>query len=55
MITVYQGRNTRKTVVKIQNTAEKGTETQNTIGGDSMPQRRRALKEPYPTARRGRR
>jgi hypothetical protein len=53
MITVYQGRNTGKTVVKTQSTAEKGTETQNTTGGDSMPQRRGVLKEPYPAARRG--
>jgi hypothetical protein len=30
---VYQGRNTGKTTVKIQNTAEKGAETQNTTGG----------------------
>jgi hypothetical protein len=39
--------------VKIQNTAEKGAETQNTTGGDSTPQRRKILKEPYPTTRRG--
>jgi hypothetical protein len=32
-ITVHQGRSTGKTIVKIQSTAEKGAETQNTIGG----------------------
>jgi hypothetical protein len=32
-ITVYQGRNTGKIIVKIQNIAEKGAETQNTTGG----------------------
>jgi hypothetical protein len=30
---VYQGRNTGKTIVKIQNIAERGAETQNTTGG----------------------
>jgi hypothetical protein len=30
---IYQGRSTGKTIAKIQSTAEKGAETQNTIGG----------------------
>jgi hypothetical protein len=42
-------------IVRILSTVEKCAETQNTTGGNSTQQRRKVLKEPYPTARRGER
>jgi hypothetical protein len=48
IITIYQGRNTGKTIVKIQSTAEKGAETQNTTGGGSMRQRKGYSRSPTP-------
>jgi hypothetical protein len=55
IITVYQGRNTGITIVRIPSTVEKGAETQNTTGGNNMQQRGKVLEEPYPTATRGER
>jgi hypothetical protein len=43
------------TIVRIPSTAEKGTATQNTTGGNSTQQRGKVLEEPYSTARRGER
>jgi hypothetical protein len=54
-ITVYQGRNTGMITAWIPSIAEKGVETQNTTGGNSMQQRGKVLEEPYPTATRGER
>jgi hypothetical protein len=43
-ITMYQGRNTGMTIVRIPSTVEKGAE-----------QRRKVLEEPYPIVKRGER
>jgi hypothetical protein len=47
--TVYQGRNTGMTIVKIPSTAEKGAETQNTTGGATAHSRKeRYSRSPTP-------